>query len=62
MSFEYKLGKERDVPGQPIPLGKGKLKPRGRSRERLVEPWSQADSAFENMFAATIMRRWGHLF
>lgn len=41
---------------------KGKPRPRGRNRERLVEAWSEADSAFENMFAATIMRRWGHLF
>ncbi len=41
---------------------KGKPRPRGRNRERLVEAWSQADSAFENMFAATVMRRWGHLF
>jgi hypothetical protein len=37
---------------------KGKPRPRGRNRERLFEAWSQADSAFENMFAATIMRRW----
>jgi hypothetical protein len=41
---------------------KGKPRPRGRNRERLVEAWSEADSAFENMFAATVMRRWGHLF
>ena len=40
---------------------KGKPRPRGRNRERLVEAWSEADSAFENMFSATIMRRWGHL-
>ena len=31
-------------------------------RERLIEAWSEADSAYENMFASTIMRRWGHLF
>ena len=41
---------------------KGKPRPRGRNRERLVEAWSEADSAFENLFAAIIMRRWGHLF
>lgn len=39
----------------------GKPRPRGRNRERLVEAWSEADSAFENMFAATVMRRWGRL-
>jgi hypothetical protein len=43
-------------------IDKGKPRPRGRNRERLVEAWSEADSAFENMFATTIMRRWGHLF
>jgi hypothetical protein len=41
---------------------KGKPRPRGRNRERLVEAWERADTAFENMFAVTIMRRWGHLF
>ena len=40
---------------------KGKARPRGRNRERLVEAWIQADTAFEDMFAATVMRRWGHL-
>ena len=40
---------------------KGRLRPRGRTRERLVEAWTEADIAFENMFAATVMRRWGHL-
>lgn len=40
---------------------KGKPRPRGRNRERLVEAWIQADRAFEDMFAATVMRRWGHL-
>ncbi len=41
---------------------KGKPRPRGRNRERLVEARSEADTAFESMFAATVMRRWGHLF
>jgi hypothetical protein len=41
---------------------KGKSRPRGRNRERLVEAWSEADSAFQNMFAAMVMRGWGHLF
>jgi hypothetical protein len=40
---------------------KGKARPRGRNRERLVEAWGRADRAFEDLFAATIMRRWGHL-
>ena len=40
----------------------GKARPRGRNRQRLFEAWSAADSAFENMFAATVMNRWGHLF
>jgi len=41
---------------------KGKPRPRGRNRERLLDAWERADSAFENMFSATVMRRWGHLF
>ena len=41
---------------------KGKPRPRGRNRERLVDAWIEANTAFENMFAATITRRWGHLF
>ena len=40
---------------------KGRPRPRGRNRERLVEAWIRADTAFEDMFAATVMRRWGHL-
>lgn len=40
---------------------KGKSGPRGRNRERLVEAWIRADTAFEDMFAATVMRRWGRL-
>ena len=42
--------------------GKGKPKPRGWNRERLVEAWSEADNAYENRFVATIMRRWGRLY
>ena len=41
---------------------KGKPRPRGRNRERLLDAWERADIAFESMFAATITRRWGHLF
>ena len=40
---------------------KGKPRPRGRNRERLVEAWIGADREFEDSFAATVMRRWGHL-
>jgi len=40
---------------------KGKPRPRGRNRERLLDAWERADTAFESMFAATITRRWGHL-
>lgn len=40
---------------------KGKPVPRGRNRERLLDAWEDADSAFENMFAATVLRRWGAL-
>lgn len=40
---------------------KGKSVPRGRNRERLLAAWEDADTAFENMFAATVMRRWGGL-
>jgi hypothetical protein len=40
---------------------KGKPVPRGRNRERLLEAWEDADTAFENMFAATVLRRWGAL-
>ena len=41
---------------------KGKPRPRGRNRERLLDAWEQADGAFENTVAATILRRWGNLF
>lgn len=41
---------------------KGKPRPRGRNRERLLDAWERADTAFESMCAATITRRWGHLF
>lgn len=40
---------------------KGKPVPRGRNRARLVEAWAQASEAFEDVFAATVLRRWGHL-
>jgi len=41
---------------------RGKPRPRGRNRERLLDAWERANTAFENLFAATITRRWGHLF
>ena len=40
---------------------KGKPRPRGRNRERLLDAWERADTAFESLFAATVMHRWGHL-
>ncbi len=40
---------------------KGKPVPRGRNRERLLDAWERADTAFESMFAATVLRRWGRL-
>ncbi|MCG9917323.1 MAG: hypothetical protein MH112_13320 [Phenylobacterium sp.] len=36
---------------------RGKPVPRGRNRERLLEAWEDADGAFENLFAATVLRR-----
>lgn len=41
---------------------KGKPKPRGRNRKRLLDAWERADTAFESFIAMTITRRWGHLF
>jgi hypothetical protein len=40
----------------------GKPRPRGRNRERLLAAWERADTEFESLLAATITRRWGHLF
>lgn len=39
----------------------GRRRPRGRNRERLVEAWSEAECAFDDLFAVTVMRRWGKL-
>ena len=39
----------------------GKPRPRGRNRKRLLDAWVQADTAFENLFSATVTRRWGDL-
>lgn len=41
---------------------KGRPRPRGQNRARLLDAWERADAAFETMFAATITRRWGHKF
>ena len=41
---------------------KGRPRPRGRNRQRLLDAWERAETAFESMMATTIMRRWGHLF
>lgn len=40
----------------------GRRRPRGRNRQRLLAAWETADSGFENLFAATVMRRWGSRF
>lgn len=40
---------------------KGKPRPRGPNRARLLEDWLEAQTAFESTMSATIMRRWGHL-
>lgn len=42
--------------------GSRRRRPRGKNRARLLDAWERADTAFESMFAATITRRWGHLF
>lgn len=43
-------------------LGKnGQPYPRGANRERLLQRWDDLDAAWEDLFAATIARRWGHL-
>lgn len=39
--------------------GKGGRQPRGRNRERLLEAWERADSAFETLFAAEASRKFG---
>ena len=41
---------------------KGKPRLRGRNRERLLDAWERADSAFESMFASDVMRRFGVKF
>lgn len=40
----------------------GKRRARGQNRVRLRAAWVDADSGFEDLFAATVMRRWGALF
>lgn len=40
----------------------GQPHPRGANRERLVQRWDDLDAAWNDLFAATITRRWGHLF
>ncbi len=41
---------------------KGKPRPRGRNRGRLLAAWESADAAFESMFATEAMRRFGMRF
>ena len=40
----------------------GHPRPRGANRERLLQRWNELDEAWEDLFGATISRRWGHLF
>jgi hypothetical protein len=40
----------------------GKRRPRGQSRQGLLDAWERADSAFENLFAVEALRRFGRLF
>ena len=37
----------------------GSRRPRGKNRERLLDAWEKAETAFEDIFVATVMRRWG---
>jgi len=39
----------------------GHPRPRGVNRERLLQRWIELETAWENLFGATITRRWGHL-
>ena len=39
----------------------GHPRPRGANRERLVQRWIELETAWENLFGTTIIRRWGHL-
>lgn len=39
-----------------------KGKPRGRNRQRLLDAWERADSAFEDLFAVETLRRFGRFF
>lgn len=37
----------------------GHPRPRGANRERLVQRWIELETAWEDLFAATVRRRWG---
>ncbi len=39
----------------------GHPRPRGANRERLRERWIELETAWEELFEATVSRRWGHL-
>lgn len=39
----------------------GHPRPRGANRQRLVQRWIELDAAWEELFEATVSRRWGHL-
>ena len=39
----------------------GHPRPRGANRQRLSQRWIELDAAWEELFEATVSRRWGHL-
>ena len=39
----------------------GHPRPRGANRERLLQRWIELETAWEDLFAATVRRRWGNL-
>jgi len=56
-----RLGRARDK-AEARAMGKnGQPHPRGANRERLLQRWDDLDAAWEDLFNATIARRWGHL-
>jgi len=40
----------------------GRGRPRGANRERLSQRWIELSTTWEELFEATVSRRWGHLF
>lgn len=55
--------KRASVKAEARALGRGgHARPRGANRERLIERWIEVDRAWEDMFAAVALRRFGRLF